>query len=236
MPTHKQTTDCTNTVEKIKNSVGLIFVLTEVSPGQGLTIKSKGSGFVFHNNDVMVTCNHVITGTDPIIRVRFPDTSQGELINATVLIRDEEHDLALLKLSNTNRTPLIEADRTKIKEGMPVLFSGYPLSLVNLTTHQGVLSAIVSDASGVTTYLIDGTVNSGNSGCPLMTIEGEVIGVVNAKRREQNDVLSKVERMSTGAVGIYNTDLIEILNALINNVQLGIGYAVPVSYIPRHQG
>ena len=118
---------------------------------------------------------------------------------------------------------------------MPVLFSGYPLNLEALTTHQGMLSAITVDALGVTTYLIDGTVNAGNSGCPLMNVKGEILGVVNAKRRERSDLLTKVEAMSLGAISLHGIDLVEIYQALISNVQLGIGYAVPASYIPEHK-
>ncbi len=75
---------------------------------------------------------------------------------------------------------------------MPIVFSGYPLNTKFLTTHVGILSSIAKDSAGITTYLIDGTVNSGNSGCPLMDIRGRVVGVVNAKRMERLDLLEKV--------------------------------------------
>ena len=67
-----------------------------------------------------------------------------------------------------------------------------------------------------------------------MTIDGKVIGVVNAKRRERSDLLYKVEEMKTGAVALHGIDLVEVYQALISNLQLGIGFAVPCSYIPRH--
>jgi hypothetical protein len=68
-----------------------------------------------------------------------------------------------------------------------------------------------------------------------MNSDGELIGVVNAKRRERSDLLSKVESMAMGAVSLHGIDLVEIYQALISNVQLGIGYAVPASYIPEHK-
>lgn len=183
-----------------------------------------------------MTCDHVVEGSHALF-CRFSDDPEGTFFPAKVAVRDAEHDLALLRI-DTERAPLLplsEESQKKVSPGMSVLFSGYPLSLETLTTHQGILSAITVDAVGSTTYIIDGTVNSGNSGCPLMNDKGEVLGVVNAKRRERSDLLSKVESMQMGAVALHGIDLVEIYQALISNVQLGIGYAVPASYIPEHK-
>lgn len=219
--------DYTNIVSKIKPSIALVFALN--ANGSYVT----GSGFVFSKKGILVTCNHVIKDAGTTI-IKFPNSDKQ--ISAKIVIRDEEHDLALLKFEDNSKEPLPPADSAEIiKEGMPVLFSGYPLGLQDVTTHQGIISAIIKDATGITTYLIDGTVNSGNSGCPLMNSEGKVIGVVNAKRRESSDLLSKVEGMALGAISLHGIDLVKIYQALINNVQLGMGYAVPASYIPEHR-
>jgi S1-C subfamily serine protease len=66
-----------------------------------------------------------------------------------------------------------------------------------------------------------------------MNEDGEVIGIVNAKRREKNDLLDRVEKMTIGAISLHGVDLVEIYQAVIKNVQLGIGYAIPCSYIPE---
>ena len=217
--------DYSKIVEKIKSKISLVFILDDKGD-----ILSKGSGFIFAKKGILVTCNHIVKqGTS--IKIRFPDDEK--YLDAKIAIRDEEHDLALLKFNDDVREPLPEADFSLIKEGIPVIFAGYPLSLFSLTTHHGMLSAIIKDATGVMTYLIDGTVNAGNSGCPLMTEKGEVIGIVNAKRRENSDILKKVEEMAVGAVSLYDVDIVKIYKALINNVQLGIGYAVPCSYVPE---
>jgi S1-C subfamily serine protease len=219
--------DFSAVVAKITPSIAKLYV---VSKGEVAT----GSGFVFGKPEIMVTCNHVVLGADSLL-YRFSDDAEGTFHNAKVVIRDTEHDLALLKL-DLQRPQLVPIGEGKtIQVGMPVLFSGYPLSLETLTTHQGLLSAVTKDAVGATTYLIDGTVNAGNSGCPLMNAEGEVIGIVNAKRRERSELLTKVEAMQMGALSLHGIDLVEIYQALISNVQLGIGYAVPSSYIPEHK-
>lgn len=219
--------DYSDIVKKIKPSIALILTLDEKNRPCG-----TGSGFVFGKKGILVTCNHVIKDAFTTI-IKFPDTP-GFMAVKTVL-KDEEHDLALLKFDDDKREPLELQDVSVVEEGMQVLFSGYPLSVQHLTTHQGILSAIAQDAVGTTTYLIDGTVNSGNSGCPLMTEDGKVIGVVNAKRQENAVLLEKVQNMQLGAVALHGVDLVAIYQALISNVQLGIGYAVPASYIPEHK-
>ncbi|MFH2136277.1 MAG: trypsin-like peptidase domain-containing protein [Patescibacteria group bacterium] len=212
-------------INRIKNSIAFIATLDINNKPMG-----TGSGFVFLKKGILVTCNHVIKGANAIF-IKF---NGGEFISAKVVIKDEEHDLALLKFEGAAE-PLLPSKITKVEEGLEVLFSGYPLGLQNLTTHQGIVSAITKDLSAITTYLIDGTVNSGNSGCPLTDIDGGVLGVVNAKRREQSDLLSKVEEMKVGAVSFHGIDLVEIYGAIINNLQLGIGYAIPAKYIPEHK-
>lgn len=157
------------------------------------------------------------------------------LVEGKVVIKDEEHDLALIRFADDTREPLSIGELDKVVEGMPVIFSGYPFSSKDLTTHQGIVSAITKDETGITAYLIDGTVNSGNSGCPLMDNDGKVIGIVNAKRVVRGDILEKIQNMSVGAVSLHSVDLVEIYQALAGNLQLGVGFAIPASYIPEHK-
>ena len=183
-----------------------------------------------------MTCNHVVAQPDVTIKIKLKD--DGEFINAKIVIRDEKHDIAILEydpgLAPTSE-PFVQCNIDKIKEGMPVIFSGYPLDLFSLTTHQGILSAILQDPTGVTVYMIDGTVNGGNSGCPLFSCEGDLIGVVNARRRENSTLLGGVEAMSSGALSLYGMDVVGIYKAIISNLQLGMGYAIPCSYIPNYK-
>jgi S1-C subfamily serine protease len=224
--------DFSSIVSKISPSIAKVYCLD--NNGEVIT---TGSSFLYSKNGILVTCNHVVERSGSLL-CQFPDDAADVFHVAKVVLRDPEHDLALLKIDNLDRKPLMRLSDTSIEKvcaGMPVLFSGYPLNLNALTTHQGLLSAITVDAVGVKTFLIDGTVNSGNSGCPLMNEKGEVLGVVNAKRRERTDLLNKVETMELGAISLHGIDLVEIYQALISNVQLGIGYAVPASYIPEHR-
>lgn len=219
--------DYSSIILEVKPSIALVITFNDKN-----VLSGTGSGFVFWKNGVFVTCNHVVKDANAIF-LKFPGVETP--IPTKVLLMDEEHDLALLKFDDETRKPLIIADQTNISEGMPVIFSGYPINIQDLTTHQGIISSIAKDPTGKTVYLIDGTVNSGNSGCPLMDQNGKVIGVVNAKGAVRADIMEKVKSMSSGALSLYGLDLVDIYKVLINNVQLGIGYAVPAGYIPEHK-
>jgi S1-C subfamily serine protease len=223
--------DYSGIVKKISPSIAKVYCLDSAG-----NVLNTGSSFLYSKSGILVTCDHVVEKGNSVV-YRFSDEDDSVFHGAKIALRDTEHDLALLKIDSDRKPlpPLSSMSEKGIRPGMPVLFSGYPLNLAALTTHQGILSAITVDALGVRTYLIDGTVNAGNSGCPLLNMKGEILGVVNAKRRERSDLLTKVEAMSIGAISLHGIDLVEIYQALISNVQLGIGYAVPASYIPEHK-
>lgn len=219
--------DHSKLIPKIRASIALVVAVDAKNQPMG-----TGSGFIFADKTIVVTCHHVIKGSNSIL-LKFSD--ETNFISCKLVVSDHEHDLALLKFDNTTRNPLPLADLSTVAEGMPVVFSGYPFSMKDLTTHQGIISAIIKDATGITSYVIDGTVNSGNSGCPLMDVNGNVLGVVNAKRRNDNDLLERIENMPVGALALHQVDIVQVYRALAGNIQLGMGYAVPASYIPTHK-
>lgn len=209
----------TEVIKRIKPSIAFIATFNESNQPLG-----SGSGFVFGKPNIIVTCNHVVKGSNSVI-VKFPDLE--ELISAKIVLHDEEHDLALLKFESAVRKPLVVNKKYEVEEGMEVIFAGYPFGWQDLTTHQGIISSITKDDTDTVSYLIDGTVNSGNSGCPLMDVDGNVIGVVNAKRWASGETLNKVQNMEIGAVSLHGVDLVEIYQALTDNVQIGIGRLCP---------
>ncbi|MEK7625783.1 MAG: serine protease [Patescibacteria group bacterium] len=215
-------------ISKVRASLPIVLVADADN-----NIVSKGSGFVFQNQELVVTCAHVVANKpNSSVYLQFEDNDQ--FVSASVALIDQDHDIALLRFKpDKNRQPLISSEKS-VQEGMSVLFSGYPLSLMSLTTHQGIVSSIIKDPTGMTRYLIDGTVNPGNSGGPLLDVDGKVLGVIDATRRENNDIISKLKFMNTGAISLHGLDLVELYNALANNLQLGVGYAVPAGYIPSY--
>lgn len=120
---------------------------------------------------------------------------------ARILALDEDHDLALLRITGTRLPPLSIGDSKKVREGQSYAFTGFPLGFIlglYPATHRGIVSSItpiaspVSDSSQLTPDLIkrlkqtysvfqlDATAYPGNSGSPLYDEQtGEVIGVIN---------------------------------------------------------
>lgn len=224
--------DYTEIVEKIKPKIAFVSIMNDG------TFVGQGSGFVFAKNR-LVTCNHVVSdmasGKANKIFLSFADSPKELIpIEAKVSITHPTNDIAVLEFNDISREPL-EIHTGPVKEGMNVIFSGFPLGLKTLTTHQGIISSITTDTTGASRYLIDGTVNTGNSGCPLMSTEGKLIGVINATQREGRDLLDQVASMEEELLVLQGIDLIKVYQAIIRNLQLGIGYAVPCKYIPQQQ-
>ncbi len=154
-----------------------------------VTSTAQGSGFVTQYNGrmVIVTNNHVIADASSIT-VTFAD---GTSYTATVLGTDASNDLAVLSTDapTSKYQPLTIASSSQVRVGDSVVAIGSPYGLAGTMT-TGIISALdrtitVSDDTGGS-YDINGLIqtstpiNSGNSGGPLLTYGGEVIGITTA--------------------------------------------------------
>lgn len=214
----------TRLIKLIKPSTCLVLIVD-----QNNKLVSNGTGFLFKEKNIIATCNHVVRRQNYKIQVKFQNMDP---IEADIFLRNELQDLALLKIAPQSLTPLQPTTGKDTEEGEEVIFHGYPLTHT-ATTHQGIISAIIKDADETITYQIDGTVNPGSSGSPVLNMEGKVIGVVNSTRREKLEVLEKIRSLPLEALKIHNIDVAEMYQSIIENLQLGIGYAVPISYMPE---
>jgi serine protease Do len=183
---------------KVENSVVTVdctiqYTATYNSPfGRGQTYTAteevQGSGFVYeYNGDmVIVTNNHVIEGATTIT-VTFAD---GNNYTATILGADSSTDIAILKTNapTSEYHPLEFASYSTLSVGESVVAIGSPYGLTGTMT-SGIISALdrtitVTETTG--SYEITGLIqtsapiNSGNSGGPLMTIDGKVVGITTA--------------------------------------------------------
>jgi len=138
------------------------------------TERGLGSGFVVRSNVVLVTNQHVVAGASQIC-VTF---SSGEKYQkAYVLAEDEGRDLAILRIEGSDLPFLSLASVADLSIGQQVLLIGAPEGL-SQTVSAGLVSAIRLLESGTKVIQTTAPASPGNSGGPLLTREGRVIGVL----------------------------------------------------------
>ncbi len=141
---------------------------------------SLGSGFVYRADGYIVTCWHVITNMSHI-DVLLHD---GSVVRAIVVGSDQYSDVAVLKLTGkTGLTPLVLADSDYINSGDPVMVVGNPLGIFETVTY-GIVSRTngMVNPQGRTWYVanliqFDAPSNPGNSGGPVISGKGQVVGI-----------------------------------------------------------
>jgi S1-C subfamily serine protease len=131
----------------------------------------SGSGFFVGSTGLLLTNAHVVEGSS---RIAIHTTS-GESFLATPVRISTERDLALLKVSVTPQIALRLGSSSSVSVGTDVVAIGNPLGLQGTVT-KGIVSAI-RKFDGMTFLQIDAAINAGNSGGPLLTEAGEVIGI-----------------------------------------------------------
>ena len=134
-----------------------------------------GSGFIIESDGYVVTNHHVIDGADQVL-VRLSDRREYE---AEVVGSDEQSDIALLKIDAQELPTLDWADNDDLRIGEWVLAIGSPFALEQTVT-QGIVSATGRSNRNqqyVPFIQTDVAINRGNSGGPLLNMQGEVVGV-----------------------------------------------------------
>ncbi len=141
---------------------------------------SEGTGWPVAGGFV-VTNHHVIAGAQTIWII----TVAGAKLQATIAADDVNNDLVLLKVQNPSTLPpALPIAPSPAAVGESVFALGYPHpdlmgSDVKLT--DGIISAMAGPGDDPRLYQISAQVQSGNSGGPLLDMDGEVVGIVSAK-------------------------------------------------------
>lgn len=185
----------TNLAELKKFSEGLADVADKVSPsvvqvevtlanensgqlrtsGSDGTKKGLGSGVIFTAEGAVLTNNHVIEDAKAV-SIKLKD---GRVFSATLAGRDPATDLAVLKIDAKSLPAVTFADSDAARVGEVVLAVGSPLGLSHTVT-MGVISAKGrgGGSNPVEDYLqTDASINAGNSGGPLVNLDGKVAGI-----------------------------------------------------------
>jgi serine protease Do len=160
--------------------------------GQGdnsIREKSLGSGVIVDPKGYIVTNRHVVEKADRI-RVRFEDDPPGVQHEAKVIGTDDETDLAVIKVELDRSLPAAKMGNSdSMQVGDWVLAVGSPFGLSETVT-AGIVSAkgrdIVPLRQFQTFIQTDAALNPGNSGGPLVNMNGEVIGINTAILSETN--------------------------------------------------
>ncbi|XP_058738560.1 putative protease Do-like 14 [Vicia villosa] len=152
------------------------------------TGKSIGSGTIINKDGTILTCAHVVVdfqGTRSLSKGKIDVTLQdGRTFEGKVVNADLHSDIAVLKINS--ETPLPEAklgSSTRLRPGDWVIAMGCPHSLQNTVT-AGIVSCVDRKSSdlgfsGTTREYLqtDCAINVGNSGGPLVNMDGEIVGV-----------------------------------------------------------
>jgi serine protease Do len=139
-----------------------------------------GSGFIISADGLAVTNNHVVAGAATIEVFIGGDDSQG--YNATIVGVSECNDLALIDIRESDPLPFLDWYDGEVSPGTDVYTAGFPLGDPEYTLTRGIVSKArasgESDWSSLD-YAIehDAQIQGGNSGGPLITTDGKVIGI-----------------------------------------------------------
>jgi S1-C subfamily serine protease len=189
--------------EIVQHSVVRVRRLEHLAEEEGDRIRGIGSGVVIVDKGVILTNLHVVNGAERV-QVVFADGTESE---ATVIGLQPENDLAVLQ-AKTIPDDLVPATLRSTRDlamGDQVIAVGFPFG-IGPSVSAGVVSGLKREyrspeGKRLLTNLIqfDAAANPGNSGGPLATMDGEVVGIVTA-----------------------------ILNPGDQGVFIGIGFAVPI--------
>jgi serine protease Do len=154
---------------------------TFVDPQFGLQLNSagRGSGFIIDPSGLAVTNNHVVAGA-ALVKVWVGGESNPR--NAKVLGLSECSDLAVIQIEDGSKYPALSWYTNEVKPGLEVYAAGFPLGEPEFNLTKGIISK--TNADGDTDWASvkhvlghDATINPGNSGGPLVTSNGDVVGI-----------------------------------------------------------
>jgi serine protease Do len=176
-----------NSVEAVISKVGpsVVGVIGNVKANSsGYESESRdsmafGTGVIIRANGYIITNAHVVKDMENIIVV----LSNGKAYQARLKAMDEKTDLAMIKIDKGMLEPAILGDVSDIRVGESVVAIGTPLSLsLRNSATKGIISGLNRSIQSDYKFIqSDAAINGGNSGGPIVNMEGKVIGINSIK-------------------------------------------------------
>jgi len=194
-------------IQRIKGSVVAVGTFEK---SRNPAFNFHGTGFVVADGSVIATNAHVLPQIldgerRESLAIALPGAtpaSPSPVRLAKILVLDDEHDLALIRIEGARLSPLTLGDSGRVREGQECLFTGFPIGAVLglfPATHRAMISAVTPisiprpnandlnaraikqlSTSPYPILQLDATAYPGNSGSPLYdSATGEVIGIIN---------------------------------------------------------
>lgn len=140
---------------------------------------SMGTGWVAPGGYI-VTNNHVVHGHSNVKVIR----TDGEELSASVYVRDDKNDVALLRVYGDKLPPALPLAHAEAAIGSEVFTIGYPHTDImgqKPKLSSGIINAQTGLQDDARAYQISVPLQAGNSGGPLLNKKGEVVGIVTSK-------------------------------------------------------
>jgi S1-C subfamily serine protease len=163
-----------------------IYLISQVlapKPGsysQSSAALSTGTGFFVSGNGLMVTNFHVVENAS---RIAVYDHQSSTLVPARLISYDSQNDLAVIHLQAVTR-PIPLAQSFNLKRGDEIMTLGYPSPELQGSEQKATFGRVNAETGvrdDIRLVQMDIPVQPGNSGGPLVSINGEVVGVVTSR-------------------------------------------------------
>jgi S1-C subfamily serine protease len=178
------------TLGRIANSQDVESVAVGAKPSVAVVLTQRADGIVSGTafmaaEDLVLTAEHVVANARRIV-VKFPNYP---VVDAQLVASDSENDVAVLSIPELAVRPLPLGDISDVREGQRIVVVGFPridvLGAETATVTEGIVSAV---RPGL--IQMQAPVNPGSSGGPVLSLKGEVIGIVQATLRGQQQGLN----------------------------------------------
>ncbi len=219
--TNVEKSDYSKAIEKAYNTVVEISCTVQTGStgyffGGTQNATSTGSGVIFSQDGYIVTNAHVLENLvdEDTIKVKI---FTGDTYKAKVIGTDSRTDLAVIKIDVEDLPFASFADSSDLVLGADAIVIGNPLGL-GITCSNGIISALEKEIFINNVYMTviqtNAAINSGNSGGGMFDINGNLIGIVNAKKSNSSYSSTTIEGMG---YAIPSNTVVRIIDELIEN-------------------